>query len=74
MRYAQRGARLFIVGLRQAEVDAVVSECASLHPGDRNVIGKAANFTNVEDMLAVRSTLKEGVQSARPGIQSLIQF
>ena len=66
LRYAQRGARLFIVGLRQSEVDGVVRECASLHPGERNVIGKAANFTNIEEMLEIRHTLKEG-KSATSG-------
>lgn len=58
LQYAQRGAKVFIVGLRQAEVDKVYSECASLHPGEGNVIARVANFTDVQDMVDIRNTLK----------------
>ena len=59
LQYVKRGARVFVVGLRQEEVDKVSQECASLRPGEGNVLSKAANFTNVEDMVAIRDTLKK---------------
>ena len=66
LKYAKRGARLFVVGLRQEEVDKVCAECAALQRSSNadNVIGTAGNFTNVEDILAIRERLKTGACSS----------
>ncbi|KAJ3550010.1 hypothetical protein NM688_g5117 [Phlebia brevispora] len=60
LEYVQRGAKVFIVGLRQSQIDSVYAECTRLYPRNGNVIAKAADFTNVEAMLEVRQQLKEG--------------
>lgn len=69
--YAAAGARVCVVGRRERELNAVADECASLHPrpavggpgGDRgsggDTLAVVADFTNPEDMVALRKKLEE---------------
>ena len=65
MQYTQRGARVLIVGRRQAEIDNVVKECITLQQTKGDILGKAADFTNVDDMVEIKNLLKEGESSDR---------
>lgn len=61
--YAQRGARVCIVGRRQDALDAVKSECQALHSsvnGD-SVLAVRADFADARDMIQVRDALAKGV-------------
>lgn len=66
--YAERGARICIVGRRENLLDEVVSECQGIiaarksghgHAGMR-CFGVKADFANVEEMVRVRSFVEEG--------------
>ncbi|KAF8798355.1 NAD(P)-binding protein [Phlegmacium glaucopus] len=63
--YAERGARVCVVGRREALVNEVVAECQKAQNGSRlskdeqeNIFGVAADFANVDDMIRTRSTIE----------------
>ena len=56
---------MLIVGRRQAEIDNVVKECITLRQTKGDILGKAADFTNVDDMVEIKNLLKEGESSDR---------
>jgi NADPH:quinone reductase-like Zn-dependent oxidoreductase len=71
-KYAQRGARVCIVGRRQKLLDSVLRECAVLCKGaitvgeeveESRVIAATADFSNVDDMIRVRTLLELGKPS-----------
>lgn len=57
--YAERGARVCIVGRREALVDEVVAECRniSLNKQENDIFGVAADFANVDDMIRTRTMI-----------------
>lgn len=58
--YARRGARLCVVGRRQEQLNEVVSECEELVGGvggKNKVLRVSGDFSNVEDMLRLRTLL-----------------
>lgn len=68
--YAARGARVCIVGRRAEQLQEVVEECQQLsakaghaeyQAGGRRIISVAADFTNVDEMVSVRTALENGV-------------
>ncbi|KXN85138.1 hypothetical protein AN958_11628 [Leucoagaricus sp. SymC.cos] len=59
-KYAKRGARICIVARREAKVEEVVQECRTARGSEEGVLGCVADFTNVEDMIRVRSLIAEG--------------
>jgi hypothetical protein len=61
--YAERGARLCIVGRREALVNEVVAECQSIRnilssDKQENIFGVAADFANVDDMIRTRTIVE----------------
>lgn len=71
--YAERGARVCIVGRREALVNEVVDECQSVcnmlltssSDKQENIFGVAADFANVDDMIRTRTIVET---SKVPGI------
>lgn len=59
-KYAKRGARVCIVARREAKVEEVVQECRVEKGSEDGIVGCAADFTNVEDMIRVRNLVAEG--------------
>ncbi|KAI1797318.1 NAD(P)-binding protein [Ganoderma leucocontextum] len=68
--YATAGARVCVVGRRDRELNAVADECASLLPraavsgadgerGSSDTFAVVADFTEAEDMVALRKKLEE---------------
>ncbi|EJF64609.1 NAD(P)-binding protein [Dichomitus squalens LYAD-421 SS1] len=69
--YATAGARVCIVGRRDHQLNAVAEECANLLPGEAadgaggkrgssgDVLPVVADFTNADDMVALREKLEE---------------
>jgi NADPH:quinone reductase-like Zn-dependent oxidoreductase len=59
--YAERGARVCIVGRREALVREVETECrnARLATSENDVLAISADFTSAEDMIKVRSILDQ---------------
>ena len=62
--YAERGARVCVVGRREALVNEVVVECQNGRGGDDDdvssnddVFGVAADFANVDDMIRTRDII-----------------
>ncbi|KAH6884311.1 hypothetical protein BKA70DRAFT_1410946 [Coprinopsis sp. MPI-PUGE-AT-0042] len=64
--YAERGARVLVVGRRGALVDEVVGECLKAREAGglsevvghgKSVLGFTGDFTNVEDMVRLRGVL-----------------
>ncbi|EMD34162.1 hypothetical protein CERSUDRAFT_117654 [Gelatoporia subvermispora B] len=69
LEYAARGAKVCIVGRRKQELDKVKDECDTLVSRDKShVLCIAADITNVEDMVRVRSALESEWQ----GLDTLI--
>ena len=70
--YAERGARVCIVGRREALVNEVVAECQSIRDimssdKQENVFGVAADFANVDDMIRTRTIVEASkVQAFTP--------
>ena len=65
--YAERDARICIVGRRESLVDEVVSECQGTiaaskvgHKAGMRCFGVKADFSNVEEMVRVRKFVEEG--------------
>ena len=61
--YAERGARVCIVGRREALVNEVVTECRNVcnSKGQEDIIfGVAADFANVDDMVRTRTLVEAG--------------
>ena len=62
--YAARSARVCVVGRRKDKLDEVVEECRRTDCENRDsggvVIGVAADFANVKDMVRVRDILEKG--------------
>jgi NAD(P)-dependent dehydrogenase (short-subunit alcohol dehydrogenase family) len=61
--YAERGARVCIVGRREALVNEVVAECQSVRSilssdKQENIFGVAADFANVDDMIKTRNIVE----------------
>lgn len=59
--YAERGARLCIVGRREVLVNDVVAECQKIQSGDsisEDIFGIAADFSNVDDMIRTRTVVE----------------
>jgi NADPH:quinone reductase-like Zn-dependent oxidoreductase len=54
LQYAERGARVCVVGRRQIKLVEVMSEC-----GDK-CLAVGGDFSNVEDMVRVRNAVEEG--------------
>lgn len=59
--YAKRGARICVVARRNDNVQEVVRECRVEQGHDEGVVGCAADFTKVEDMIRVRNVVAEGL-------------
>lgn len=66
--YAERGARVCVVGRREDKVNAVVEECRGFAgkfavggSTDAKILGISADFAEVDDMLRVRDVLQKGV-------------
>lgn len=55
--YAERGARVCIVGRRETLVNEVVTECQNVtNSSEReDIFGVAADFANVDDMIRTRA-------------------
>ncbi|KAF9463107.1 hypothetical protein BDZ94DRAFT_1218598 [Collybia nuda] len=73
LQYAQRGARVCIVGRREGKVEEVVGECRgcgtrSSGYGSSRIIGISGDFAEVDDMVRVRSIL----QNEWGGIDTMI--
>lgn len=64
--YAARGARVCIVGRRQALVEEVAVECRNAQKSSQShdVLAVSGDFTNVGDMVRVRDTLEKGASIA----------
>jgi NADPH:quinone reductase-like Zn-dependent oxidoreductase len=60
--YAQRGARVCVVGRRKQLLEEVVRECLgrSTQSAKPRVISEAANFSDVDDMVRLRDVLLKG--------------
>lgn len=67
--YAARGARVCVVARRDDELQAVAEECMALsakaghaeyQAGGRRILSVIADFTNVEDMVSVRTEVENG--------------
>lgn len=57
--YASRGAKVCVVGRRQAQLADVVEELGGL--GDKTqVLGIRGDFANVDDMVHVRGAIEQG--------------
>ena len=62
--YAERGARVCIVGRRETLVNEVVAECQSVRDtlsSDKqgnNIFGVTADFANVDDMIRTRTIVE----------------
>ena len=61
--YAERGARVCIVGRREALVNEAVVECQSVgnilsSDKQENIFGVAADFANVDDMIRTRTIVE----------------
>ncbi|OBZ72323.1 11-beta-hydroxysteroid dehydrogenase-like 2 [Grifola frondosa] len=76
-KYAARGARVCVIGRREVELAKVVEECRAFHlshntgairAGGSTIFSVAADFTNVEDMVHIRST----VEAEWKGLDTLI--
>jgi hypothetical protein len=75
--YAARGARVCLVGRREAELREAHEECVALsaknghaeyQAGGKRIISVEADFTNVDDMVRLRDTIETGVCCrSRPG-------
>ncbi|KAG6824186.1 hypothetical protein H0H92_007744 [Tricholoma furcatifolium] len=69
--YAQRGARVCVVGRREDKVKAVAEECKAASTSDSpttRVLGIAADFADVGDMVRLRERLKKEWQ----GVDTII--
>ncbi|KAG6887147.1 hypothetical protein C0995_001030 [Termitomyces sp. Mi166 len=68
--YAERGARVCVVGRRADNVAAVAEECRTLSPikSPSRILGVVADFANVDDMVKLRETLQKEWQ----GVDTLI--
>lgn len=73
--YAERGARVCIVGRREALVNEVVAECQKAQSGSSvsskneqgDIFGMAADFANVDDMIRTRTVVEASkVQAFSP--------
>jgi NAD(P)-dependent dehydrogenase (short-subunit alcohol dehydrogenase family) len=67
--YAARGARVCIVARRDDQLQEVMDECQQLsakaghaeyQAGGRRIVSVVADFTNVEEMVSVRTELENG--------------
>jgi NADPH:quinone reductase-like Zn-dependent oxidoreductase len=64
--YAQRGARVCVVGRRKHLLDEVVRECSErltqpvVESARPRVISEAADFSDVDDMVRLRALLLQG--------------
>ncbi|KAG5649491.1 hypothetical protein H0H81_003486 [Sphagnurus paluster] len=58
--YAERGARVCVVGRRRDKVDEVAAECRSkgTQGPAKRILGVYADFAHVEDMVRLRTTLE----------------
>ncbi|KAL0950603.1 hypothetical protein HGRIS_007395 [Hohenbuehelia grisea] len=71
VQYARRGAKVFVFGRRQSQVDEVIKECKAASPRDdgaEGIRGSAGDFANVDDMVRIRVA----VQSEWGGIDTLV--
>lgn len=59
-KYAKRGARICLVARRETKVEEVVQECRLEKGQEDGILGCAADFANVEDMIRVRNLIAEG--------------
>ncbi|KAL1747350.1 hypothetical protein HDZ31DRAFT_80575 [Schizophyllum fasciatum] len=69
-KYAKRGARVYVVGRRQDQVDDVVLSCRSLSSaGTKNtILGTAADFADADDLVNIR----ERIQAEWGGLDTLV--
>ncbi|KAF9440899.1 NAD(P)-binding protein, partial [Macrolepiota fuliginosa MF-IS2] len=58
-KYARRGAKVCVVARREDKVQEVVQECRAERGTEDGVLGCAADFTLVEDMVRVRNLIAE---------------
>jgi len=63
--YAQRGARVCVVGRRQREIEEVELECKTIQrikepEEDRNAFSYCADFANPEQMVMLRDVIRAG--------------
>ncbi|TFK38792.1 NAD(P)-binding protein [Crucibulum laeve] len=58
--YAKRGARVCVVGRREKNIEEVATECRLrvLGGDDKRILGVAADFADVDDMIRVRTLLE----------------
>lgn len=67
--YAKRGARVCVVGRRKDAVDSARSEClavAGSSPSGGHILAVAADFTDANDMVQLRSNLITGELNCLP--------
>ena len=68
--YAQRGARVCIVGRREARVKEVQAECrdarslSGFDVAENDILSVAADFTSIDDMVRVRDLLDQSRQAS----------
>jgi NAD(P)-dependent dehydrogenase (short-subunit alcohol dehydrogenase family) len=63
--YAERGARVCVVGRRQTKIQEVVEECRNLGVwnssyGASSILGLTGDFADVDDMVRIRAILETG--------------
>ena len=59
--YAKRGARVCIVARRAEKVEETIRACQAERGSEDGVLGCVADFTNVEDMVRVRTLITQGL-------------
>lgn len=69
--YAERGARVCVVGRRMDKITEVVEECRargtlSSRSGPSRILGISGDFADVDDMVRLRGTLETRMLSILP--------
>jgi NAD(P)-dependent dehydrogenase (short-subunit alcohol dehydrogenase family) len=64
--YAERGARVCVVGRRQTKIQEIVEECRDLGVwnssyGASRILGLTGDFADVDDMVRIRAILETGM-------------
>jgi len=65
--YAKRGARVCIVARRAEKVEETTRACQAERGSEDGVLGCVADFTNVEDMVRVRTLITQGLVNSQFG-------
>ena len=59
LRYAQRGARVCLVGRKRQELTEAETECSGVAGSGDSIVSVLADFTSPEDLVRVRNVLVE---------------